>query len=245
MSVSPGFVSPVLKSRVFSGIQQPRPCEELIFWVSEMPEIESITRRLSEIERRILTADLKRSERRLRSFSKRLLSAGVIICGTLWALTVFATKGSWLPATAFWSGLAVVMYTWNYFSEKPKYRSVVRRFEDVLRRNEVHEIRIHSDAYVELDEIEDEGACFAFQLDDQRIVFVSGQDYYPLARFPNSDFSVIRVFDSQNSLVQEFVEKRGSKLKPKRRISAKAKSKLEVPEHLQVIKGDLDGLENL
>lgn len=211
-----------------------------------MPEIDSVTRPLSEIERRILTADLKRSERRLRSFSKRLISAGIIICGTLWALTMVATNGrGWLPATAFWLGLAVVMYVWNYFSEKPKYTAVVRRFEDALRRNEVHEIRIQSNAFAELEEIEDEGACFAFQLDDHRIVFVSGQDYYPSARFPNSDFSVIRVFDSQKSLVQEFVEKRGSKLKSKRRISAKAKSKLEVPEHLQVIEGDLDELETL
>jgi hypothetical protein len=118
-------------------------------------------------------------------------------------------------------------YLWVYLSQKPKYRAAVNRFEDALRRNEVQEIKIQSDALVELEEIEDEGACFAFQLNDHRIVFVSGQDYYSSARFPNDDFSVIRVYDSRRFLVQEFVEKRGIKLKSKRSIPAKVKSQLQ------------------
>jgi len=210
-----------------------------------MPEIGSVTRPLSEVERRFLMADLRRSQGRLRSFPKRQWSAGVIIFGLLWASTVIATKGNWLLATAFWLMLGAVISAWAYFSEKPKYRDAVRRCEDALRRNEVHEVSIRSDAFVELEEIEDEGACYAFQLRDRRIVFVSGQDYYPSARFPNTDFSVIRVFDGERSLGQEFVEKRGSRLQPKRKISAEAKAQLEVPQHLQVIEGDLDELEHL
>lgn len=210
-----------------------------------MSEIDSTIRPLSEIELRLLTADLKRSEGRLPSFSKRLLMADFIVCGTFWVLTVIATKGRWLLPTAVWSVILVVISVWIYLSERPEYRAPVSRLEDALRQNEVHEIRIQSDAFVELEEIEDEGACFAFEIAGRRIVFVSGQDYYPSARFPNGDFSVIQVFDSQKSLVQEFVEKRGSKLEPRRKISAKTKSRLDIPEHLQVIDGDLGELENL
>jgi len=210
-----------------------------------MPEISSITRPLSKVEQRLLQADLKRSQARLRSFSRRLLSAGVVIFGPLWALTVIVAKGRLILPTAVWLVLAVAISAWTYFSETPKYAAAIRRFEDALRRNEVSEIKIQSDAFVEIEEIEDEGACYAFQLDNHQIVFVSGQDYYPSARFPNADFSIIRIFGSQESPVEEFVEKRGRKLKPKRKISAKVKSQLEIPEHLQVVQGNLDQLENL
>jgi len=210
-----------------------------------MPEISSVTRPLSKIEQRLLQADLRQSEARLRSFSRKLLSAGVVIFGPLWVLRVIVAKGRWVLPTAFWLVLAVAISAWTYFSETPKYTAAVRRFEDALRRNEVQEIKIESDAFVELEEIEDEGACYAFQLGSDRIVFVSGQDYYPSARFPNNDFSVIRVFGSQGSLVEEFVEKRGKKLKPRKKISAEIKSQLEIPEHLQVIEGNLDQLESL
>jgi hypothetical protein len=210
-----------------------------------MPEIRSVARPLSEVERRFLIADLRRSQGRLRSFPKRQWSASVIIFGLLWASTVIAMKGNWLLATALWLVLGVAISALVYFSEKPQYRAAVRRCEDALRRNEAHEVSIQSEALVELEEIEDEGACYAFQLRDHRIVFVSGQDYHPSARFPNFDFSVIRIFDQKNLLVQEFIEKRGTKLSPKRKISAETKSKLKVPEHLQFIEGDLDELENL
>ena len=210
-----------------------------------MREISGVIRPFSGVERRLLIADLRRSQSRLRSFPKSQWSAGVVIFGLLWASTVIATKGNWLLPTAFWSLLGVAISAWVYSSEKPKYAAAVRRCEDVLRQNEVHEISIRTDALVELEEIEDEGACYAIQLRDHLIVFVSGQDYYPSARFPNTDFSVIRIFDSEKSLVHEFIEKRGSKLRPKRKISAEAKAQLEVPLHLQVIEGDLDELENL
>ena len=182
----------------------------------------------------------------MRSFLKRLLSVGPVIFGTLWAVTLITEKGRhWLFATALWLGVSVLILAWAYFSEKPKYDAAIRRCEDALQRNEAHETSIQSDAFVELEEIEDEGVCYAFQLSHRRIVFVSGQDYYPTARFPNSDFSLIRIFDQQNFLVEEFVEKRGNKLKPQRKISAEMKSKLKVPGHLQVVEGDLDQLENL
>lgn len=210
-----------------------------------MPELSGVARPLSETERRLLMSDLKRSQRQLRSFLRRLPLTVLVIFGTLWVLAVTAEKGRWLfPTVLLWPAGGLIL-TWIYFSEKPKYDAAIRRSEDAVQRNEAHEISIQSEALVELEEIEDEGACYAFQISNGRIVFVSGQDYYPTARFPNSDFSVIRIFDQENFLVEEFVEKRGSKLKPKRKISAKAKATLNIPAHLEVIEGDLDRLENL
>jgi hypothetical protein len=98
---------------------------------------------------------------------------------------------------------------------------------------------------VELEEVEDEGACYAFQLSGKRIVFVSGQNFYPSARFPNSDFSLVDIYGENNVLVETFIEKHGKKLRPRRKISAEVTSKMKVPDHLQVIEGKLDDLEEL
>jgi hypothetical protein len=96
---------------------------------------------------------------------------------------------------------------------------------------------------VELEE--EEGTCYVFQLSGQRIVFVSGQDFYASARFPNSDFSLIHIYDEKEGVVEAFIEKHGKKLRAKRKISGELRSKMKVPDHLQVIAGKLDDLEEL
>jgi hypothetical protein len=98
---------------------------------------------------------------------------------------------------------------------------------------------------VEFEEEEDEGACYAFQLNNPWIVFVSGQDFYPSARFPNTDFSLVSIYGEHEVLVESFVEKHGNKLKPVRMISSEQKSKMKIPSHLQTIQGDLSHIEHL
>jgi hypothetical protein len=93
---------------------------------------------------------------------------------------------------------------------------------------------------VEFEEIEDEGACYAFQVTPSQIVFVCGQDFYPTRKFPSSDFSIIDVAGFLDHIVC-----RATKLKPVRVIDGKTKQGLEYVEHLQVIEGRLDQLEKL
>jgi hypothetical protein len=76
---------------------------------------------------------------------------------------------------------------------------------------------------VELQEGEDEGACYAFQLDDDQILFISGQDYYSSSQFPNSDFSLNQILDDQGRLLEELISKQGEKLQPVHQISAHVK----------------------
>ena len=97
---------------------------------------------------------------------------------------------------------------------------------------------------VALDEQEDEGACFAFQVAD-RIVFVSGQEFYPSASFPNSDFALVEISDSRGRIVEMAIETAGKKLQPIRTIAAESKSRLQIPDHLHIILGRLDDIERL
>jgi len=185
--------------------------------VRAMPEMETVTRHLSETERRLLTGVLTQRQRRLKHFPKRQLIAAVIIFGGLWAWTMIVTRDRWYVVTAIWVGIGSVISLWVYFSEKPKEKANLELYADALRRNQARETRIRSDEMVELEEKEDEGSCYAFQLSEKRIVFVSGQDLYPSARFPNSDFSLVHVYRENEVLVETFIEKHGKKLRPKRR----------------------------
>jgi hypothetical protein len=96
---------------------------------------------------------------------------------------------------------------------------------------------------IQFEEEDDEGACYAFQLDEQRVVFLVGQDYYPSAKFPNTNFSLARIYAEDGSLVEEFIEKAGRKLQPLRTVSAEARSKMRAPDNLEVISTDLHKLE--
>jgi hypothetical protein len=205
----------------------------------------TVARRLSEKERRLLTGALTHRQRRFKSFAKRQLVAGLGIFGILWAGTMMATHDPWYIVTTIWVAIGGAIFVWVYLSERPKQKAGVELYAGALRRNQALETRIQSEEMVKLEEEEDEGACYAFQLSGEHIVFISGQDFYPSARFPNTDFSLVQIYDENEVLVETFIEKHGMKLKPNRKISAEQKSKMKVPYHLQVIEGKLDDLEKL
>jgi hypothetical protein len=64
------------------------------------------------------------------------------------------------------------------------------------------------------EEIEDEGACYAFELEGGRVVFVAGQEFTESARFPSLDFSLVYPLVEQGRPVEMFIEKRGGKAAP-------------------------------
>ena len=213
-----------------------------------MANMESVVRPLSEKEHRLLSAVLKNRQRRLASFSRRQLTALAVVCGGLWGLTMvvaFKAKGPFLIPTMVWVSLATAFYIWSHFTEKPKLRAEASRYEWAVARSEARVVHIQSDEMVEFEEEEDEGACYAFRVGHNRIVFIRGQDFYSSAKFPNNDFSLVHIHDANGSPLETFVEKTGTKLKPVRQIPATLKSKMRIPDHLQVIDGSLDHLEQL
>jgi hypothetical protein len=120
---------------------------------------------------------------------------------------------------------------------------MVLGLESALMRNEADVFDIRAAAFVELEEVEDEGACYAFDLGDGRIAFLSGQEFYPGARFPSLDFSLVYVLDEEDRTADMLMEKRGPRAAPERRIPATVKWELDIPESLSVMIGSLDDLE--
>ena len=157
-----------------------------------------------------------------------------VVVGVLWLLTIVASDAPWEIITAFWVIVWGVLALWVRNDQRRSgIDTMAPGLESALRRNEADVYDFRSTSFVEFEEIEDEGACYAFALDDDRVVFVSGQEFYPEARFPSHDFSLAYILDERGHTVDMLIEKRGPKAAPARVIAGSVKETLVMPDHLE------------
>ena len=209
--------------------------------------LEPSRRALSTAEQRLLKTKAARLEATARRASLRfpLISGGMI--GVFWLATMLASDAPWMVITGFWAVAWIGLTLWgmkDLFTWGGHMTSMAAGLESALRRNEADVYDIRSRSYVEFEEIEDEGACYAFELEDGRIAFISGQEFYPEAKFPSLDFSLVYVLDEKGQTVDMLIEKRGAKFPPARVVSAKTKGRLDIPEHLATLPGPAADLES-
>jgi hypothetical protein len=81
--------------------------------------------------------------------------------------------------------------------------------------------------------------------DENVLFFVSGQEFYPEARFPSLDFSLVYPRDEEGGTVDFWIEKRADRAEPDRVIPARVKKELEIPESFAVLRADLDRIEEV
>jgi len=215
-----------------------------------MGAIERTIRPLAEKEHRLLSSALAWRKRRQKVLARRAFLIGLSLFVFFSGVTVTAThtdrRGpAWYYCCLISLAIAVPVALWLYFDLKPKFLREVDLYERALQRNEARITRIQSNAVVEFEEQEDEGACYAFQLDTGQVVFVSGQDFYPSAKFPNSDFSVVEIHADDGKVVESLIEKTGFKLKPLRKISYRQKPGMTIPENFKPMDGDLNHIEEV
>lgn len=210
--------------------------------------VEPRRRPLAPAERRLLRCKIRRYRVRPAEVERRV---GLIVAGTagvLWFLTLLASEAPWPWVTVIWFGLGVLLYVWvlrdlrREMEHLPAMRSSI---ESALRRNEVESFDVVAEAYAEFEEVEDEGACYAFDLGDGRIVFLAGQQFYPSSRFPSLDFSVVCPLDEDGGSADMWIEKRGPAAAPDRVVPAAVKRELaeQIPGPLDVVRGSLDEIE--
>jgi hypothetical protein len=206
-----------------------------------------IRRPLTAIERRLLTTKIRSLTARQRRASKAAIPIAAAIVFVLWLWTMLASDAPWTVVTAFWVVVGAGLAVWtrrDVAGNASSFGQMARDLESALRRDAADVYDVRAQAFVEFEEIEDEGACFAFDLGDGRLVFVSGQEFYAAARWPSLDFSLVYVLDEQERVVEMLIDKRGDKASPVRTVPASVKRTLRVPDHLEVIAGGLDGLES-
>ena len=126
-----------------------------------------------------------------------------------------------------------------------QFGDMAQRLQAALGRDAADVYDIRARAFALLEEVEDEGPCYAFELLDGRIVFISGQEFYEGPRFPSLDFSLVYPLDLFGSAVDLLIAKNGSKTAPARQISAASRQGLDVPEHLEIRNGRIDDLDTV
>jgi hypothetical protein len=204
-------------------------------------------RALTGAEKRLLRARAASLRGRGQRASSRGVWIGVAAIGALWALTLLASDAPVLVVTGFWlvvGGLVVAWVARDLRADRRTLDSIAAGHESALRRNLADVYDVRSSAFVAFEEIEDEGACYAFQLaGSEQMVFLSGQELYEDARFPSLDFSLVFPLDEAGRRVDMLIDKRGAKAAPERVVPAAIKDALTIPEDLRIVLGSLDDLE--
>lgn len=175
-----------------------------------------------------------------------LLAGG--ISTALWLATMIASDAAWPVVTLFWIavGSGIGFWVWRDTKRDARYAvAMAERLESALGRDEANVFDFEARSFVEFEEIEDEGACYAFDLGPGHIAFVVGQEFYPEARFPSLDFSLVYPLDAVGSEIDMLIEKRGPKAGPLRKIPRHLKKDCVIPDHLEVLEGQLSELERL
>jgi hypothetical protein len=172
------------------------------------------------------------------------ISAGII--AILWLWTLLASDAPWPVVSAFWLVVGAALALWvqrDMRKHAAAFDHMARDLESALRRNTAEVYDIQARSFAELEESEDEGACYAFELDRNRLVFITGQEFYEGARFPSLDFSLVYVLDEAGATVDMLIDNRAPKTPPARVIRASAKQTFELPDHLEVRFGTIENLE--
>lgn len=214
---------------------------------SPASEVGPTRRPLTDTEQRSVRSEIRRLLATGQRASKAYLpvAAGVII--VLWLLTLISADADWRVVTAFWvlTGGAITLWVRRDMrGHAAHFETMARNLESALRQDTAEVYDIRALAFAEVEEIEDEGACYVFDLGDDRLAFVSGQEFYEDEGFPSLDFSLVYLLDERGDTVHMLIDKRGAKAEPSRTISADVKQTLDLPGHPETRTGTLDDFED-
>jgi hypothetical protein len=208
-----------------------------------VPPLPTVERPLTPAERALLEAQIVDVRQRRRALLPKigLVSAGV--CGALAVATLFASGAPATIVILFWTAMALLFTFWIAGPELRRERQRETVLAEALRTSRGRATRIASSRMVSFEEIEDEGACYAFAIDDDTVVFIAGQQFYETDRFPNDDFELVDVLASNGAPLDELLMTHGRPLRPERVIASSIKQQLEIPQHLETANATLETIE--
>jgi hypothetical protein len=177
-----------------------------------------------------------------RSGFVRVLLASLVVCGVLAALTLALSDAPAGIIAAFWGAMTLILSVGVARSLQADMRPQQAVLEDVLAAGRARELRIQSARVLEFEEVEDEGACYAFEHAPDACVILFGQQFYSDETFPNSDFSLVEVLGSNGVVADEIIQPHGRRLQPARTVPREEVETIERPEHLTVVPAGIDDL---
>lgn len=203
-----------------------------------------VRRPLTEAEVRDLEAGLREVERRQRAGPKAASVVGTAIIAALWALTLLASDAPAAVVTAFWLLVGTGIVLWVRRDLTRELAGTAEPLRSALRRREADVYRVEATAFAEFEEVEDEGAAYAFQVAPGRLFFVTGQEFYATGDFPALAFSLVYPLTDGGPAATAWILSDGPRAKPDRVVSRDVKlTSQDFPEHLEVRAGTIDDIE--
>jgi hypothetical protein len=134
---------------------------------------------------------------------------------------------------------------WIFVEQRVQLRRKEKSIAFLKSKNLVTVVRVRSDTYYLLDEQEDEGVFYLFQLPDNQVFSFGGQDFYETEEFPSDSFDIVegRGINAELLILETYVY--GQKIAPAKVISGAAKWALlhrpdyPDPSRLTVVKGSI------
>jgi|ERR1700754_901722 len=182
------------------------------------------------------------------------------------------TRRNQIRFLVIWTFLALIIGTIAYFNIDPQNVIILlltlasyfgigiwivaeQRIKAMRRRNSiaylknknlVTAVEVNSDSFYLLEEEEDEGVFYLFQLENNKVFSFGGQDFYEDDNFPSDKFEIVegRGIKNEILILETFVY--GKKIKPRKIISGKEKwdllsgSQYPDPEKLTVVDGRIE-----
>jgi len=188
--------------------------------------IAKYTRKLNEHELNELNERKEEFEKGKRFIKNMFITIIVVILLTDVPLFIYYNRKD-----AFLWGLLVIasiIFMYGIVAKKniKKEKEMIDEINYAIEKNIVEASRYQPAAVVKLEEIEDEGSAYIFQLDEGKMLVLQGQEFYEDERFPNTDFELATVYGKNNKpiMFNKFVF--GKKLEPIKIISGKEKIKI-------------------
>lgn len=204
----------------------------------------AVRRPLTDAEVRDLETGLREAERRQRAAPKAALVVGAAVIAVLWALTLLASDAPAAVVTGFWLVAGGGIILWVRRDLTRDVAGTAEPLRSALRRREADAFRVEATAFAEFDEVEDEGAAYAFQVTPGRLLFVTGQEFYATADFPALAFSLVYPLTEGGAAADMWIASEGPRARPDRVVSREVKlASTDFPEHLEVRAGTIDDIE--
>ena len=216
--------------------------------------IKKYSRALNENEKRILNNDIKQIKNRIKRSNKIYFIMSMVILAIGIPLAISQVKrGDKILGYLAFGTLAVylLIVLWVKIEEKIKSSRSIQNIKTAITNNSVEVLYCQSNKMIKLEEFEDEGPHYLFQVEDNKILSLGGQEFYETESFPNTEFEIIRCYGNETFPIIFKKYNYGEKLKPIRTISGKEKLKLMKsrkypdPEKFEVIEGRLENIEEL
>jgi len=201
--------------------------------------VETTERPLEAAEQQELAARLDQARTEGRRALARFGLVSLAVCTVLAVLTLLASDAPPLVIIGFWTALAALFTAWTGLPMRRHWVQRASTLASGLQTNRARATRIATSRVVEFEEVEDEGACFAFDAGNGRTIVIAGQEFHADETFPNSDFSIVEVLDTAG-VVDVLVTRTGRKVEPERRVNADRKLTMDLPGHLEVVDIPID-----